>query len=140
MQISPINSNNKIDFKAKFLDTYSIRKIAEWSIEHGKYKELNNARKQIDFSAVKVRIHIDLGTNLEGYPFAIFKRYFPKVVNPIEEKDYIISKPIIYQAKEKISPEEFGYKKIIQMGYYVTRNKIFKDVVVNAPKKTDIEV
>lgn len=130
MQISAINiSNNQPKFKAKFLDTPAIREIAKWAVENGKYDKLNAARKQIDYSAVKVRIHLDLATNIEGYPLVIFKRLFPKTLNPEGIDDYVISRPVVYQGQEKISPIEYGYKKIIQMGYYVTRNRLFKEVV-----------
>ena len=138
MQISSINNcNSQPHFKAKFINTPAIREIEKWAYENGKYDKLNAARKQIDFSAVKVRIYIDAATNIEGYPIVIFKRYFPKKVNPIYEDDYIISRPVVYKGHEKISPLEFGYKKIIQMGYYVTRNKLFKEVVRDASSLSD---
>ena len=103
----------------------------------GKYDKLDAARKQIDYSAVKVRIHFDLATNIEGYPLVIFKRYFPKNLEPQDINDYIVSRPVIYQGHEKISPIEFGYNKIIQMGYYVTRNKLFKEVVRESSTLSD---
>ncbi len=133
MQVGNINNTNP-QFKAKFLDTPAIKQVAEWARDNGRYKELNNARKQIDFSAVKLRIHMDLATNIEGYPIAIFRRYFPRIINPVYEKDYIISKPIVYTGKNKtVSAAEYGFNKILQMGHYVTRNKMFKDIVRSTP-------
>lgn len=138
MQVSAVNNNNcQTSFKAKFLDTPAIREVAKWAKENGKYDKLDAARKQIDYSAVKVRIHLDLATNIEGYPLVIFKRYFPKKLEPQDINDYIVSRPVIYQGHEKISPIEFGYNKIIQMGYYVTRNKLFKEVVRESSTLSD---
>jgi len=135
MQISSINNYNHKPpvFKAKFLDTPAIREVAKWAVETGNFNKLNEARKQIDYAAVKARIHMDLATNIEGYPIAIFKRYFPKKLNPEYEEDYIISKPIMYFGKDKdVSAIEYGYRKIVQMGFYVTRNRLFKDIIIDA--------
>ena len=138
MRVNTINNyNSRQAFKAKFLDTPAIRGVANWALKNGKFDQLNNARKQIDYSAVKVRINFDLATDLEGYPIVIFKRYFPKVINPQSENDYIISRPVVYKSQEKISPLEYGFKKIVQMGYYVTRNKLFKEVVRDASTLSD---
>ena len=140
MQISAINKTNNPNFKAKFLDTPAVREVAAWAVKNNKFDELNKARKQIDYAAVKVRIHMDLGSNIEGCPIAIFRRYFPRIQNPVYEEDFLISKPIVYQSREKINPIEYGYKKIIQMGHYVTRNRLFKEIVVDPPQKTDIDI
>ena len=134
MHISAINNyNQQPQFKAKFLDTPAIREVAKWAVKTGNFKKLNDARKQIDYAAVKARIHMDLATNVEGYPIAIFKRYFPKKLNPVYEEDYVISRPIVYTGKDRdVSAIEYGYKKIIQMGFYVTRNRLFKDVIIES--------
>lgn len=141
MQISAVNNyNNQPQFKAKFLDTPAIRKVAKWAFDNGRYKELNEARTKIDYAAVKVRIHLRLATDTEGYPIAIFRRYFPKFDykgGVLKNSDFIISRPIIYEGREKnMDPVEFGFKKIIQMGQFISRNQMYKDIVVNPPKST----
>ena len=134
--------NKIISFKAKFIDTPALHKVAEWAYENNKFEQLNKARKQIDYSATKVRIHLDLGANLEGYPIAIFRRYYPKNdtfrKTEYTDDDFIISRPILYQSRRKMDPREFGYEKITQMGYYVVDNKLFKEVVLRPPKYSDI--
>ena len=138
MQIQSINNNynNKIAHKAKFVDTYSMRKIAEWAKENGKYKELNEARKRIESTAFDTRIELILGKSLENdCPIAIFRRYVPKCElqeDSLNDKNYDISKPLAYQTRRQISPFEFGFERIIQMSNYIKYNKLFKEIVLGS--------
>ena len=142
MQIQSINNsyNNKTPFKAKFLNTYSLRKVAEWAKENGKFEELNEARKRIDSTALNIRLELTLGRSVENdYPIAIFRRYIPNnalTENPTEN-DFTVSKPVTYQSRMSINPFEFGFKKIIQMSNYVTENKMYREIVIRPPRYTD---
>lgn len=130
--------NNKPQFKAKFLDTYAIRKVAEWANEHGKYKELNEARKRIESNAVNIRLELTLGTNLENNcPIAIFRRYTPKYElnkENITEEDFTISYPLTYQTKRMINPYEYGFTRIMQMSHYIPDNKLYREIVIGPQK------
>ena len=141
MLISPVQiNNNQPQFRAKFIDTPSLREVAQWAVENGKFDILNDARKKIDYSAVKIRIHLSLGTDLEGYPIAIFRRYYPKFNAPAKNPtpdEFVISGPIVYQSRRKVNPRAYGFGKIVQMSQNVYENKMFKEIVLHPPKYPD---
>ena len=129
MQISPVDS---INFNARFLKSRDMEKVANYAIEHGMFKELNEARLNIDSSYLLTKIDLKLAETEDGYPAAIFTRLIPRKSVPFPKyvEDYRVSRPMVYTSNAQISPFRFGMDLIIQMGSNVPNNKVFKRVVI----------
>ena len=59
MKIGSYNSS-KPAFQAKFLNSQSLKLIAEYAVEKGEFKKLNTARKNIDSSNLTTRLRMDI--------------------------------------------------------------------------------
>ena len=124
------NTNNN-SFKAKFLNSESLRLVAEYSVEKGKFSKLNQARKNIDNAHLTTRLRFDMGENNE-IPFVTFTRYIPKtnVINPKSMADYKLVKTVKYEAGKKCNILKFALEKLIKLGNNAPKNNMYQNVVV----------
>lgn len=128
-----INSNYKHyspSFQAKFLDSKSLRLIAEYAVEHGKFDKLNQARKNIDVRNLQTRLRVDIGVN-DDKPFVSFTRFEPKdnVIIPKSLDDFKTEKVTVYQSDKKCNPLKFALEKLIKLGNGVPNSKMYQSVV-----------
>lgn len=127
------NNPNSTSFMAKFLYSDSLKDVAKYASEQGKFKYLDEARNNIDSTHLRTRLLFECGENEKGFPFVTFTKYEPKshITIPQSADDYVKHKPITYTGNsKKISIMEFALKKLITMGNNVPNNKIFRKVVV----------
>lgn len=124
------NTNNN-SFKAKFLNSESLRLVAEYSVEKGKFAKLNQARKNVDNANLTTRLRFDMGEN-NGIPFVTLTRYIPKsnVIIPESKDDYKLVKMVKYEAAKKCNILEFALEKLIKLGNNAPKNKMYQNVVV----------
>ena len=128
MRLDNTNSNS---FKAKFLNSESLRLVAEYSVEKGKFSNLNQARKNIDNAHLTTRLRFDMGEN-NGIPFVTFTRYIPKtnVIIPKSMADYKLVKTVKYEAAKKCNILKFALEKLIKLGNNAPKNNMYQNVVV----------
>ncbi len=132
MQINN-NRNYTPNFQAKFLHSESLKQIADYAVELGKFDKLNNARKNIDSAFLRTRIRVDFGADENNKSFVTFTRFVPKenVVVPQTMDDYIVEKTMLYTTtNKKKHPLKYALEKIIKMGNQVPENRIFREVVI----------
>ncbi len=126
-----ITNNTNTSFRAKFLDSESLRLVADYAVEHGKFDKLNAARKNIDKTCLQTRLRFDIGEN-NGKPFASFTKFVPKknvlVANSMD--DFVASKSVVYESSKKMNPLKFALEKIIKLGNNAPNNNMYKSVVL----------
>ena len=122
----------KPQFRAKFLHSESLKMIADYAVEHGRFDKLNQARKNIDLSCLPIRIRVDIGLSEKGFPLISFTKFRPKngMITPKTMNDYELVKCVTYSSEKKENLLKFAMEKIIKMGNHVPNNKIFKTVVI----------
>ena len=130
MKIGSYNSSQPA-FQAKFLNSQSLKLIAEYAVEKGEFKKLNTARKNIDRSNLTTRLRVDIFKEQDKCGIT-FTRYVPKdnVLVPKTMDDYIITKVKTYETTNTSNPLEFGLQKIIKLGNNAPHNNMFKEVVI----------
>lgn len=122
------NSN----FKAKFLKSESLKLVADYAVEKGKFEKLNQARKNIDTTNLTTRLRFDVG-EIEGRPFVTFARYDlkPDVIIPKSLNDYKPPKFFIFQSSKKENILKFALERLIKLGNNAPQNKMYKQVVIS---------
>lgn len=130
MEINSIN--NQTSFKAKFLNSDSLRRVVEYSVEKGKFDKLNTSRKNIDNSYLRTRLKVDIFEK-DGYPTIEFTRYIPKksVLIAKSGDDYRITKTKTYTSSKKCNLLGFALEKLIKLGNNAPQNNMYKEVVIN---------
>ncbi len=134
MQISNnFTTKNNINFRAKFLNNESLKQLAQYSVEHGKFEKLNTARKNIDSSCLQTRLSLNIKENKKGIPVVSFTKYSPKknVIVPQSLNDYEIIKITEYTAPKKMNPLKFAFEKFIKLSNNAPHNNMYKDVVIS---------
>ena len=133
MEIRNYQNNYKPNFGAKFLHSESLKQIAEYAVEHGKFDKLNQARKDIGRSNLVTRIKVDIGVNDKGFPFITFTRYEPKrsVLIAQSVDDYTITKVTTCETTKKENVLKFAFEKILKMSNDAPKNNLYRRVVVN---------
>lgn len=126
-------SNCKQNFKAKFLNSASLKLVADYTVEHGKFDKLNQARKNIDSAYLQTRIRVDIGETKKGFPLVSFTRFSPKPNVAVAKTfdDYKQSKVTIFESSKNVNPLKFALEKIIKMGNNAPHNNMYKKVVVD---------
>lgn len=120
-------------FKAKFLYSDSLKQVADYAAERGKFGKLNEARKNIDKAALRTRLLLDAGINEKGDAFVSFTKFAPKkdVVIPKSMDDYIKSEPIVFTTGKTKNWIKFAYEKILKLGNSAPENNMYKRIVLN---------
>ena len=129
---SPMNiQKTNPNFQAKFLHSESLRLIADYAKENGKFEALNIARKNISTSNLTTRIRVDIGENL-GRPFVTFSKFVPRKKVRIAKTmdDYKLAKTEIYESGKHQNPLKFALEKIIKLGNDAPNNKMFRRLVI----------
>ena len=121
-------------FQAKFLHSKALEDIVNYSIEKGKFAQLNASRKMIDSRHLKARLLVDLTTNENGYPIMTITKYLPnkKITTSATNNDYNIAKVSTIESKKKMNPLKFGFEKLIKLGNNHACNKLFERVVLKS--------
>lgn len=132
MKTTNISNSTNINFQARFLNSESLKRIAEYAVEKNKFEKLNQARKNIAKSYIQTKLRVDIGDK-DGYPFVTFTRFNPKsrVVVPQVMDDLKLEKVTLYKSDKKINPLKFALQKLIKLGNKAPENKMFKNVVIN---------
>lgn len=130
MYILPHQSSDT-NFKAKFFHSESLKQVADYAVEKGKFQKLNQARKNIDMSNLTTRLRFDYG-ELNGRPFVTFARYDlkPGVIVPESLEDYKEPKVYLIQSSKKENVLKFALERLIKMGNNAPNNKLYKHVVL----------
>lgn len=131
MNISSQPSKNP-NFKAKFLKSESLKLVADYAVEKGKFERLNQARKNIDIANLTTRLRFDIG-EVDGKPFVTFARYDlkPGIIVPKSLEDYKAPKYFIYQSSKKENILKFALERLIKLGNNAPQNKMYKHVVMS---------
>lgn len=118
-------------FQAKYLHSESLKLVADYAVEHGKFDKLNQARKNIDKAALQTRLRFDLGDK-DGKPFVTFTRYKLKPASIIVKTmdDLILDKVTVFQSEKRMNPLKFAFEKLIKIGNDAPKNNMFKNVVI----------
>ena len=130
------NNFNQPAFQAKFLNSQSLKMIADYAVEKGKFQELNTARKNIDKCRFSTYLRVDIFKE-ENKCGISFTHYVPKdnVIIPKYMDDYIITKVKTYETTKTSNPLKFGLEKIIKLGNNAPHNNMFKEVVIKGRRK-----
>ena len=130
------NNFNQPAFQAKFLNSQSLKMIADYAVEKGKFQALNTARKNIDKCRFSTYLRVDIFKE-ENKCGISFTRYVPKdnVIVPKYMDDYIITKVKTYETTKTTNPLKFGLEKIIKLGNNAPHNNMFKEVVIKGRRK-----
>lgn len=131
MKTNHIYHSPKLTFQARYLNSESLKMIAEYAIEKNKFKKLNQSRKNIAKSFLQTKLRVDLGDK-DGYPFVTFTRYNPKpgVVVPKFMDDLRLEKVTIFKSDKKMNPFKFALEKLIKIGNNAPNNNMFRNVVI----------
>lgn len=120
-------------FQAKFLHSESLKKVADYAVEHNKIDKLIQAKKNIDTSYLQTRLKMDISETETGKPIVSFTKYSPKkninIAYSID--DYEIVKTTEFKSEKKINPLKFALDKIIKLGNNAPHNKMYKKVVIS---------
>lgn len=127
--------NNKSinpNFGAKFLNSESLKLVADYAVEKGKFEKLNQARKNIDVVNLTTRLRFDLG-EIDGKPFVTFARYDlkPDIIVPKSLNDYKAPKFFLFQSSKKENVLKFALERLIKLGNNAPQNKMYKKVVMS---------
>ena len=129
MQIQ--SSTSQIGFRARFLHSESLQKVAEYAVENGKFDKLNQSRKNISKHYIDRRLMFDLNVDEKGFPYAVFTRYVPKYSKmPQTIEDYKNPLKIIYKAGKKMNPLKYGLQLLVRLGNNAPHNKMYKNVII----------
>lgn len=128
MQIK--NETNQA-FTAKFLYTDSLKQVADYALQHGKFNKLNDARKNIDSAHLSTRIKLDVTRTEKGYPSLTFTTYRPKstVIVPKTMDDMREVRAVTIEKKVSMNPIRYALEKIIKMGNNAPKNNLYKRIV-----------
>lgn len=128
MNAAPVNHTP--NFQAKFLYSESLKMIADYTVERGKFERLNNSRKNISKHYLKHRIRVDIGEKT-GKPFIAFTHFIPKpeVITPASMNDFIIGKTVVLQCEQYKNVLKYALEKVVKLGNNDTNNKLFKQVM-----------
>lgn len=120
------------NFKAKFLNSESLKLVADYAVEKGKFEKLNQARKNIDLANLTTRLRFDIG-ELDGIPFVTFARYElkPGIIIPKSLDDYKPPRFFKFQSNKKENILKFALERLIKLGNNAPRNKMYKHVVIS---------
>lgn len=120
------------NFKAKFLKSESLKLVADYAVEKGKFDKLNQARKNIDMANLTTRLRFDIG-EIDGKPFVTFARYDlkPDIIVPKSLEDYKAPKYFIYQSSKKENILKFALERLIKLGNNAPQNKMYKHVIMS---------
>lgn len=131
MNISSQQTINQ-NFKAKFLKSESLKLVADYAVEKGKFDKLNQARKNIDMANLTTRLRFDIG-EIDGKPFVTFARYDlkPDIIVPKSLEDYKAPKYFIYQSSKKENILKFALERLIKLGNNAPQNKMYKHVIMS---------
>ncbi len=128
------NTAHRPAFKAKFLNSESMKQIADYAIQHGKFEKLNQSRKNIESSYLRTRLLVDTGVTPKGFPFISFTRFVPKsgIIVPKTMQDLKQEKVVTFvtESSKIKNPIKFALEKLIRMGIDVPHNRIFRKSVI----------
>lgn len=129
MQIQ--NTPSQQTFQAKFLHSGSLKMIADYAVEHGKFEKLNTARKNIDNAYLSTRLRVDIYKE-NGKCGVSFARFTPKknVLIPKYRNDYELTKVTTYETDKISNPLKFALNQIIKLSNNAPHNNMYKKVVV----------
>ena len=128
-----INSqNNTLNFKARFLDSESLRRVANYAVEHNKFDKLNNSRKNIEKYYFNRRLLVDVGEK-DGKPYITFTRFIkkPEVIVPKTMQDFKKDKITTFKSETKMNPLKFAFERLVKLGNDAPKNRMFKNVIIN---------
>lgn len=123
-----INSNPS--FKAKFLYSDSLKKVADYAVEKGKFHKLNDARKKIDGQDPFTKIIMTCGYNKDKkQSFFKLVRFKPKYtyVDGQVIKEYMMKVTKRYYNEQ--NPLRLAYNKIIKMSNNAPYNKLYEEMI-----------
>lgn len=128
--IHPQKMNNVAHFGAKFLNTDTLKEVADYAIEKNKFKKLNIARKNIEeydyFSKIAVELEKDKKTNKNIYTFTAF---IPKyTLNKNKEVVTRYKKIITKVPSNSDNYLKEIYNLIIKMSKNAPQNNFYKKV------------
>ena len=124
-----INNNSNINFEAKFLKSESLKNVADYALEKGKFDKLNNARCNIDKAALTKRIKMDI-IDKDGYPTVIFTKYEPRARSlGLSIDEYIPTKQIQRTSTKKMNPLKYALELIIKLGNNAPNNKMYRNLI-----------
>lgn len=123
-------TNNQVNFTAKFFHSDALKKVAEYSVENGKFDKLNQAQLNIGRTHFRTRFLVDIGEQ-EGKPFISIDSFVPKdqVVVPKTMDDYKLVKSVKFLSEKKVNPFKFAYQKIIKLGNSAPENNMFQRLI-----------
>lgn len=123
-------TNNQVNFTAKFFHTDALKKVAEYSVEHGKFDKLNQARLNIGRTYFRTRFLVDIGEQ-DGRPFISIDSFVPKksIIVPQSMNDYKLVKSLKISSKKRMDPVKFAFKKIIKLGNSAPENNMFQRLI-----------
>lgn len=126
-----VSNQNSPTFQAKFLNSDSLRQVADYAVAHGKFGKLNQARKNIDNSHLQTRLMLNISQDNTGKPIVCFTRFVPKktVIIPRVMDDYDEVQTTFFTASKKVNPLKFALEKIIKLGNNAPHNNMYKNVV-----------
>lgn len=127
-----INNNLSPNFGAKFTNSASLKLVADYAVEHGKFSKLNEARKNIDRANLQTRLRMDIAINDKDCPVVTFSRFLPKknVTVAYNLNDYFLAESVSYESCKKMNPLKFALERIIKMGQNNAHNNMYERVVL----------
>lgn len=125
------NNQTQTSFGAKFLNSDSLKQLAQYSVEHGKFDKLNAARKNIDSAFLSTRLKVDIFEE-NGKPGVSFTRFVPKknVLIAKYQDDFVQDKVVTIKSDKKCNHLKFALEKIIKLSNNAPHNKMYKNVVI----------
>ncbi|HIS35264.1 TPA: hypothetical protein IAC10_01345 [Candidatus Scatousia excrementigallinarum] len=131
MLIEKFKTNYCPTFQAKFLHSESLKQIADYAVEKGKFNKLNDARKNIDKAFLRTKLKVDIGYD-DNKPFIRFTRFNPKsgVITPQTMDDLKLEKKVIYKSDKKVNILKFALEKLIKLGNSAPDNNMYKNIVI----------
>lgn len=128
------NYNSNINFQAKFLKSGSLYDIASYAVDHGKFDELNQARKNIDKALLSRRLRVQI-CYTDDKPTLIISRYEPiKGSVALTTDDYELTAQTEFIANKRMNPLKYGLQILLQLGNNAPHNNIYKKVVIDKGK------
>lgn len=131
MKIDSITTYNQPNFQAKFLNTNTLKEVAEYAIKNDKFKKLNKARKNIEnydyFSKIAVELEKDKKSNKNIYTFTAF---IPKyTLNKNKEVVTRYKKIITKVPSNSDNYLKEIYNLIVRMGNNAPENNLYQKVL-----------
>ncbi len=130
------NSSPQINFQAKFLQSESLYQIVDYAIKHGKFSELNAARKVLETADPRTRVIVDICyTNKK--PTVIFTHMVPNQARSgMYADEFVVRKQTDFIAKKADeNPLKFALNQIINMAKNGTKGGQYKEIFVAKPAK-----